>query len=142
MEGSDDLDSNYYANKKKRVFKEPTGDGDFSILEKKQFSAESKKKMKWAVNMYSDWRKSRIGFVGCPDEIIKANLDLLHTFDKRDLCYALSKFVTEIKRLDGKEYPPNTIREIVICIQMHLHENMIVWKLLDHPEFLSLHNVY
>ena len=91
--------------------------------------------------MYCQWRSEQISYIGCPDEILKANLDLLYTFDKRDLCYSLSKFVTEIKRLDGKEYPPNTIREIVICIQMHLHEYMVLWKLLEHPEFVSLRNV-
>ena len=93
------------------------------------------------MNMYCDWCRSRIGSLSCSDQIINANLDMLHTFSKHDLSFALSKFVTEIKRLDGKDYPPNTIREIVICIQMFLHENMIMWKLFDHPEFVSLRNV-
>ena len=98
-------------SKKRRVFKEPTDESNFGVLEKKQFAPESKKKIKWAVNMYSEWRKNRVSYVGVSDKIVRANLDCLHTFDKADLSYALSKFVTEIKRLDGKDYPPNTIRE-------------------------------
>ena len=97
--------------------------------------------MRWAVNMYSDWRRSRIGYVNCPEQIIKANLELLHTFDQSDMCYSLSRFITEIRRLDGNEYPPNTLREIVVCIQMFLHENMVLWKLLDNPQFIALRNV-
>ena len=100
-----------------------------------------RKKMRWAVNLYSEWRRSRISYVGCADEIVKANLELLHSFDQREMCYSLSRFIREIRRLDGKEYPPNTLREIVICIQMFLHENMILWKLLDHPQFVALRNV-
>ena len=141
QEGDGTDDRNYYSNKRRRIFKEPTSDVDFGVLEKNSLLLNPRKKIKWAVNMYSQWRLNRISYVGCSDEIVKANLDMLHTFDKRDLSFALSKFVTEIKRLDGKDYPPNTIREIVVCIQMFLHENMVMWKLLDHPEFNSLRNV-
>ena len=51
------------------------------------------------------------------------------------------RFVREVKKLDGSEYPPNTVRELVIMIQMHLHENSVFWKLLDQPQFLTLRNV-
>ena len=29
---------------------------------------------------------------------------------KSDLCYALCRFVREVKKLNGKEFPPNTVR--------------------------------
>ena len=119
-------------NKRARVFKNP--DINFNILENKQFAPESKRKMKWAVNLYSDWRRARLSRIGVSDEIIKANLDNLHSFSQ-------SRFITEVRRLDGKDYPPNTLREIIICIQMFLHENCILWKLLDGQAFSKLRNV-
>ena len=41
----------------------------------------------------------------------------------------------------GLIVPRNTIREIIIMIQMHLHENNVNWKLLDGVCFGCLHNV-
>ena len=53
----------------------------------------------------------------------------------------MSHFVREVWKVEGSDYPPNTIREIGIMIQMFLHENMIYRSLLDHPEFVNLHNI-
>ena len=35
----------------------------------------------------------------------------------------------------GGEYPSNTIWEIIVMIQMYLHENSIYWKLFDDQKF-------
>ena len=58
-----------------------------------------------------------------------------------DLSYALCHFVREIRKVNGSEYPPNTIRELVIMIQMYLNECGLFWKLLDWPQFINLRNV-
>ena len=57
---------------------------------------------------------------------------------KADLAFAMVRFIREIKKLDNSDYPPNTLREIVIMIQMHLHQNDMMWKLLDQEEFITL----
>ena len=53
----------------------------------------------------------------------------------------MCRFVREVRKLDGQEYPPNTLREMVILIQMFMHENSVNWKLLDDAEFQILRNV-
>ena len=98
--------------KKKRFFKSPTNEDKLHKMTFKRFTDQSEKKMNLAVGMY------------VPDQICRADLNLLFTFSPGDLEYALCRFVLEIKKVDGCEYPPNTIREIVIMIQMHLHEQM------------------
>ena len=65
----------------------------------------------------------------------------LYTFNKSDLAFALSYFIREIKKLNGQEYPPNTLKEIVVMLQMYLHENGLYWKLLEDQEFLGMRNV-
>ena len=47
----------------------------------------------------------------------------------------------EIRKVNGSEYPPNTIRELVIMLQMYLNECGLFWKLLDWPQFINLRNV-
>ena len=130
-------------NVKKRVreFKAPTDDQEIGVLQKKRFAPESQKKMKWAVNMYSEWRRNRLANGMCPQQLIDCNLDLLGSFHQSQLSFALSRFIVEVRRLDGKEYPPNTLREIIVCIQMFLHENGIMWKLIDGDNFVGLRNV-
>ena len=126
---------------KKRVFKEPENDEKIGDMTKKQFAPESKRKIRWAVNLYNEWRCHRLENPLCPLEIIQANLKVTDQFEKGDLAFSLARFVREVRKLDGNEYPPNTVREIVIMIQMYLHENSLNWKLLDEDKFLGLRNV-
>ena len=124
----------------KRQFKSPETDKNIDNMSRKQFALKTKSKMKWVVNLYSEWRKSRIGLVGCAPQILNANLDTF-VFSKYDLCYSMARFIREVRKLDGSEYPLNTVRDLVLMIQMHLHENNIFWKLLDNVEFVELRNV-
>ena len=70
-------------------------------------------------------------------QIVREDLSFVRTFDQVELSFALSRFVTEVKKLDNTDYPPNTIRELIIMIQMHLHQNGIYWKLLDGDNVLD-----
>ena len=74
-------------------------------------------------------------------EIVCCDLDGALCFSPNEFNYALSCFVTEIRKVDGRDYPPNTLREIVIMIQMFLNERGIYWKLLDQNSFQGLRNV-
>ena len=125
---------------KKRCYKKSEDPDKINELSHKNFAAESKRKIRWAVNLYDDWRNTRIGD-GCDLQIKKANLNALFSFGKQELAYSLIRFVTEIKRIDGKDYPPQTLRQIVIMIQMYLNENGIYWKLIDDLKFVQLRNV-
>ena len=95
----------------------------------------------WAVTMCNEWRQNRLAQPGTERQIIDANLELLQSFGPGDLCFALSRFIREVCKIDGNEFPPKTVREIIVMIQMYLHENSIYWKLLDQVEFISLRNV-
>ena len=127
--------------KKNREFKEPENDNDIENYGKKQFAEKSKQKILWAVNLYDQWRKNRMRNPGCCVEIYNANLQFYRNFSKVDLCFALSRFVREVKKINGNDYPPNTPRELVIMVQMYLHQNGVFWKLLDDSMFASLRNV-
>ena len=133
---------NIGGNKKVRhTFKQPTNANIIQELSHKNFAPHSKRKMRWAVNMFSKWRANRLRNGIVPSEIVNANLDGVFSFAQQDLAYALSCFISEVKKIGGDDYPPNTLREIIIVIQMYLHENGIMWKLLDGDNFVKLHNV-
>ena len=126
--------------KKNREFKQPEHDENMNSIIQEKFAPHSRRKIMWAVNLYSNWHSNRIYIPGCPPEIVNANLECVNAFAKSDLCYSMIHFVREVKKLDGIEYPPNTIRELVIMVQMYLHERGVFWKLLDEAAFVCLRN--
>ena len=124
-----------------RTFKQNTTNCEINVVSKKKFAPQSKRKMKWVLNMFSDWRLYRLKQQSPPAEINRCDLDKIGEFSQDDLNFALSRFICEIKRIDGSDYPPNTLREVIIMVQMYLNENNIFWKLLEHPNFQCLRNV-
>ena len=126
---------------KRRVFKEAQTADKIHELSYKNFSDMSKKKMLWVVNLFNDWRINRMKQVLVERQIRDTDLAFVNQFSEGDLAYCLCRFICEIKKIDGDDYPPNTLREIVIMIQMYLHQNGLFWKLLDGEEFIGLRNV-
>ena len=126
---------------KGREFKLPENEQLIEEISKKKFAPKSKSKILWAVNLYSEWHRKRLGLTLVPPQIINANLDMVGTFAKADLCFSMCRFIREVKKIDGSDYPPNTVRDLVLMVQMHLHDNSLYWKLLDQPEFVNLCNV-
>ena len=49
-------------------------------------------------------------------------------------CVAFCKFITEVIKVNGEEYPPNTLKEMIYCIQMFLHAKRIFWFTLDQSD--------
>ena len=54
---------------------------------------------------------------------------------RESLIFAMSRFITEVKKVDGSEYPGKTLYDIVICVQFHLETLGFAWKLLNEEGF-------
>ena len=71
--------------------------------------------------MYNEWREK------CnarPDSnFISANINDVPSLNKISLSYSLCHFITEIKKVNGQEYPPKTLYDVVIMIQLHLESH-------------------
>ena len=91
--------------------------------------------------MYDEWRRERLKQVLVSSEIRNSHLNFVKYFTKDELCHALSQFITEVKKIDNSDFPDKTLREIIVMIQMHLHQNGVYWKLLDNVEFKPLRNI-
>ena len=57
------------------------------VASKKKFAPLSRVKIKWAINMYAQWRVNRINNRFAPDEIVKSNLDIIMDLKNSDLCF-------------------------------------------------------
>lgn len=62
----------------------------------------------------------------------------LLNLDKKSVCYSLCRFITEITKVNGEDYLPKTIYEMVSCVQMYLESKGHYFKFFEDPEFSDL----
>ncbi len=69
-----------------------------------------------------------------------ADFDNVKSLSKSAVCYGISRFITEISKVNRDDFLPKTLYEIVVCLQMHLKLLSLFWKLLDDTDksFVSL----
>ena len=92
--------------------------------------------MRWVVKMYTDWRN----FKNCQKDLhdISCNLEDVKTITEDSLVFALCRFLTEVKKLDGSDFPGRTLYDILICVQFQLETQGIYWKLLNDERFAEV----
>ncbi len=108
-----------------------------SSLSRKTFAASTDQKIEWAVNLYRQWRFSRLTNSAPEMHIQEADICGLN-LSKKALCYSLCAFVNEIKRQDGNDFGGKGLYNLVVLIQFHLEKRGWMWHLLDDDEFVKL----
>ena len=106
-------------------------------LAKKNFSEETEKKMRWVRRMYGEWRVERNNTYG-QDDLIDCDLENVSTINQCSLLNAMRKFITEVRKLDGTDFPPKTLYQIVICVQFYLETLGFTWCLIEDEVFTDL----
>ncbi len=120
--------------------KDPVSESEFRNMQGKTFAPATNKKISWAVKMYCDWHSGRIqrGLGGEQIEksdILDPGVDVNHL--KNSICL----FLSEIRRVDGAEYPGPSLYNIVVMLQLHFEHQGKTWKLLDDPSFCCIRNM-
>ena len=60
--------------------------------------------------------------------------------NNEELNFAMSRFILEICKKSGDNYPAKTLYEIVICLQLYMLMYGKVVKILDKKDFGVIHN--
>ena len=121
------------ASSSQRSFHEPLKQVDLEELKHKKFAPETMKKVNWVVQMFKEWRSVRNK--SAEYELITCDLDRKHTITVESIVFALTRFITEIKKIDGNDYPSKTLYEIIISFQFYLETLGFAWKLLSQEVF-------
>ena len=83
-----------------RNFKEPLPKEELAHLSHKNFSKETLKQVRWVRKMYREWQSYRISqglaFIAC-------DLEDKATITAKSLNFALCRFITEVKKIDGQD---------------------------------------
>ena len=116
-------------------FREPLPQDLLLSLSHKNFSDETMKKVNWVKKMYKDWRIYRhsLGL-----EYISCDLENVTSITKESLIFALTQFITKVKKVDGSDFPARTLYDIIIYVQFHLESLGYTWKLISEDAFTEV----
>ncbi|XP_070568245.1 zinc finger MYM-type protein 2-like [Ptychodera flava] len=95
-------------------------------------------KNSWAVNTFNFWQNERNKLALDPSFNISVIHPKLEEMTKDELNFALSRFVSEIKKKDGNDYPGQSLYELVMIIQNHLSVMGKSCQFLNDPTFKQL----
>ena len=105
-------------------------------LARKNFSEETLKKITWVRGMYSQWRIFHNNKT--QSEVITCDLDDHETITVDNLNIGICRFITEVRKINGCQFPAKTLYEVVVCIQLHLESIGLMWKLLNDECFSDI----
>ena len=105
---------------------------DLEMLKHKRYAKNTDRKSRWGVTAYCEWRYKAIKDFGDAVEpyILRSDLTKPKELLKSDFCQAMCKFVTEVRKHNGEDYPPNSLKGMVNAIQFYLHSDRVHWLLL------------
>ena len=91
------------------------------------------KKVQWVRHMYNDWRNYR----NTSDDLqsVECDIEDIYNLSQESLKNTLCLFLTEVKCVDGEEFPVCTMYDVVICLQFWLESNGLGWKLISGEVF-------
>ena len=106
-----------------------------------RFATSTERKINWAVSNFDEWKRARNEFASQhPESGMSLIGPTLQEMTKDELNFAISRFIQEIHKKDGSEYPGKTLRDLVLSIQMYLETQDMKFKLLDDPDFNQVRN--
>lgn len=105
-------------------------------LTHKKFSDETTKKIRWVTKMYGEWRLVRN--LNPNVRNIVCDMDDISSLTISNVVEGICRFLTEIKKLDGSEFPGKTLYDLVICLQFHLETKGFSWKFLSDNHFKDI----
>ncbi len=112
-------------------FKKPTDDDMLKLLATKSFAQNTEKKMLWAITLYREWWYRRCSQPACPPQIRWSNIEKPQTLHLTNFQNALCCFVNKVRRKDQKEFLGETLKQIVIMLQLYLEKQGFNYKLID-----------
>lgn len=62
----------------------------------------------------------------------------LDDMTKDEICYCVSRFITEVVKRNGADYPPATLYELVMCLQLYLQSKGQMYRFLQDDSFIQL----
>ena len=126
-----------------KQFAIPVTSGDLKVQQDQRIPKKTCKGNHWALGVWTEWVKyinsRQETFFDFNGESIPEDICEL---SNKDLNFWMQRFIVEIRRKEGTNYPPNTLTQIVAGLQRHLRNrcserqfNFCKDSVLDFAEF-------
>ena len=109
-------------------FQNPTSDEAMKTITKGYVPPNTQKNTSWAMTVFNEWRLARNS--KCMTE--KCPENLFEEPEIGELNRWVSRFITEVRRKDGKPYPPRSVHQLLAGLQ-----RFMLSKKPDAPKFLD-----
>ena len=108
---------------------------DIVSRQKASVPANTRKNSNWAMNVWRDWAeyRSKQNPSDAPSYIL--------TMGVNDVDKWLSRFVLEVRRKDGKVYPPNSLHQLCCGLLRSIREYNPAIDFFKSPEFASFRKI-
>ena len=105
------------------------------------FQQRTEAEIKWAFNFYNDWHTMKVDQIECEREILYADLNDIGSLTKENLEFALCRFICEIKKANGEDYPGHTLYQLACSLQNYLQKKELNWRLIHSSDFPNFQGV-
>lgn len=103
-------------------FAAPVTDSEEARIREGAVPAKTKANTDWGMRVWSQWASERAVKVDGSRSPVSTPLLQM---SPEDLAYWMGKFVLEVRKRDGTEYPPKTVYALVCCFKRYFEENGI-----------------
>jgi hypothetical protein len=125
-----------------RPFREPISEEQLEGLQANRFPKGTVDQSLWAVTIFGEWRAQRN--LRCLQDESSGLVYINKPFSEMDhseMAYSVPVFLAEVLKKDGKEYPPSTLKQMVIALQKHLEVKCgQVVRFLHDDQFKAIQN--
>jgi hypothetical protein len=106
---------------------------DIDAFKNSRIPEKTMKKVKWGLQIYLSWLNVwRVRYTDGINKVLKDFSDM----SLSEMDYTFQYFFAEIRKKNGVQYPPRTLKEIAACLQHHLNYSMkIAVSIFKDPKF-------
>ena len=111
-------------------YREPVTLEELDALSCRSFATTTESSIRWATRLFSLWKRNRQqqSF----DPVIKrVEFEVCHALEKSDVEYTLRRFVVEVRKANGDDYPGKTLYTLLVLLQFKLEKHGYHWKILN-----------
>ena len=118
-------------------FRAPISDSEMGEMKLPYIPRSTLKKLEWGRALFEKWRVSRNSAIDSNQPGYGGRTKFASLLNLAEtpnvLCVALCRFISEVRKQNGEDYPPNTVYDLAVTIQMYLDKHGFHFKFFDDP---------
>ena len=112
---------------RKRRFNTPKNSEDIAIAKNLAIPEKTEKATQWSLNTWDEWTKQR---ELSEDERLFGPISISEMSEDQ-IRYRVPQFTLDVRKKNWEEYPPNSLYEMVCCLQREIQKKETKYQFLQ-----------